>query len=178
MDLTATTDTKRIYVNTSFQLVYHSWDVLLYNTGLIIGSLFQLKKIRPRRNVSGQILIMIKTFPISSQSKLSIFLILEHVRTFCGNIWVEGYNLWRIWDVKISYCWGVIKTLLIWRTTLLLADCAWDKSYLRRKSFKKSWKCFSDFGQCLHRHASFCAGDDEDFSSALRPPELHLSVTL
>ena len=30
-----------------------------------------------------------------------------------------------MWEVKISYCWGVIKILLMWRTTLLLADCTW-----------------------------------------------------
>ena len=156
MDLTATTDMKRIYVNTSFQLVNYLWHVLQQNSGLIIVSLFQMKK-------SNQNLWkcfkpnIYKTFP--NLYPVFTFFILNIVTR--GNT-SGGHYLWRIWDVKISYCWGVIKTLLMWRTTLLLADCAWEKSCLRRKVFRRNQ---------LHRHASFCVGDAEDFSSALHPPE-------
>ena len=153
MDLSASTDMKRIYVNTSFQLVNYLWHVLQQNSGLIIVSLFQMKKSNQNlwKCFKPNIYINIKPFPISTQSSLSL-----------GHYLSSGQYLWRIWDVKISYCWGVIKTLLTWRTTLLLADCAWEKSCLRRKVFRRNQ---------LHRHASFCVGDAEDFSSALHPPE-------
>ena len=88
--------------------------------------------------------------------------------------------LWRMWDVKISYCWGVIKILLMWRTTLLLADCTWGDLCQKggysfsSRVFTTIWRktFYFSLRRLLPRCASSGDGGAEDFSWALRLPSI------
>ena len=86
-----------------------------------------------------------------------------------------------MWEVKISYCWGVIKILLMWRTTLLLADWTWGDLWSRRRIFLVNFYKYyrrlfpfhkDEWSRLLPRCASDGDGGAEDFSSALHLPSI------
>ena len=164
---------KRIYVNTSFQLVNYLWGVLLQNSYWKLSRFFNRWKSFKKRKAT-------RTSVNISQSRmlwLSLFWILEYcLISFCRN------HMKRPQPVANMWC----EDLVLLRSHQDLANVTHHlvagRLSLRSVLCEKLQFCFpkgfSDFALCLHRHASFCAGDAEDFSSALHPPELHPLVTL